>query len=97
MPKPKYIVRSIKICQWPINDTAVQQAESRRGDRGMAPTWGMELRRLSVGDRGTLWKTFSLSLPLSPLGRLSMMASERKLLCRLLWLSKPILPCTSAI
>ena len=63
----------------------------------MGLTWGMELRRLSVGDRGTLWKTFSLSLPLSPLGRLSMMASERKLLCRLLWLSSPILPCTSSI
>ena len=55
---------------------------------GLGNTCGIELRRLSVGDKGTLWKTFSLSVPLRPLGRLPMMASETKLLCKLLWLSK---------
>jgi hypothetical protein len=60
---------------------------------GEGGTCGIELRRLRVGESGTLWKTFSLSFPLSPLGKLSMMASDRKLLCRLLWLSRLILPC----
>lgn len=52
-------------------------------DEGAALTEGMEDRMLRVGDRGVLAKILSLSFRLRPRGKLPMIASAMKLLCRL--------------